>query len=147
MSAQRCLYVTSGWGVHDDRWVRALQSLGFEPTVFSLGRDALTVDELRVLIEQAATSSTPILAGPLTTITRALVGIDAFLVGLSWGFDMFELEEDSDLSWLSHLDGLIVEHEVAVFPGHGVLHVHGAHLQRALRPTSRLLARPAARPA
>lgn len=109
MSAQRCLYVTSGWGVHDDRWVRALQSLGFESTVFSLGRDASTVEELRVLVEQAATSSTPILAGPLTSITRTLEGIDAFLVGLSWGFDLYELEEVNDLSWLTHLDGLIVD--------------------------------------
>jgi glycosyltransferase involved in cell wall biosynthesis len=97
--------------VHDERWMSALQSVGFEPTAFSLGRDVQTVDELRVMVEKAATRSTPILAGPLTSITRALVEIDAFLVGLSWGFDLYELEEAGELLWLGKLDGLIVDSE------------------------------------
>jgi glycosyltransferase involved in cell wall biosynthesis len=61
------------------------------------------------LVEEATLSSTPVLAGPLTTITRNLVGIDAYLVGLSWGFDLFELEEEKTLSWLTEIDGLIVD--------------------------------------
>ncbi len=109
MSAERCIYVTSNWGVHDERWVSALRSVGFDPIAFSLGRDASTLDDLRALVEEATLSSTPVLAGPLTTITRSLVGIDAYLVGLSWGFDLYELEEGGALGWLSQLDGLIVD--------------------------------------
>jgi glycosyltransferase involved in cell wall biosynthesis len=109
VSAERCLYVTSGWSVHDERWVSALQRVGFDPTVFSLGRDASTLDELRALVVEAALSSTPVLAGPLTTITRSLVGVDAHLVGLSWGFDLYELEAVGALGWLTQLNGLIVD--------------------------------------
>jgi glycosyltransferase involved in cell wall biosynthesis len=109
VSAKRCLYVTSGWGVHDERWVSALRSVGFDPLVFSLGRDASTLDDLRALVEEATLSPTPVLAGPLTSITRSLVGVDAHLVGLSWGFDLHELEEAGDLGWLALVDGLIVD--------------------------------------
>jgi glycosyltransferase involved in cell wall biosynthesis len=109
VSAERCIYVTSSWGVHDERWVSALRSVGFGPIAFSLGRDASTLDDLRALVEEAALSSTPVLAGPLTTITRSLVGVDAHLVGLSWGFDLYELEEEGALGWLSQLDGLVVD--------------------------------------
>ena len=109
VSAERCIYVTSGWSVHDERWVSALRSVGFDPVAFSFGRDASTLDDLRALVEEATLSSTPVLAGPLTTITRSLVGVDAHLVGLSWGFDLYELEEEGALGWLSQLDGLIVD--------------------------------------
>jgi glycosyltransferase involved in cell wall biosynthesis len=109
VSAERCVYVTSGWSGHDERWVNALRSVGFDAIVFSLGRDASTLDELRALVEEATLSPTPVLAGPLTTITRSLVGVDAHLVGLSWGFDLYELEAVGALGWLTQLDGLIVD--------------------------------------
>lgn len=95
--------------MHDERWVEAIETVGFDPLIFSLGRDASNVAELRSAVEAATERSTPILAGPLNSITRSLVGINGNLVGLSWGFDLHELNEVGDLGWLHRLDGLIVD--------------------------------------
>jgi glycosyltransferase involved in cell wall biosynthesis len=55
-----------------------------------------------------------ILAGPLTTVTAYLVGLDARLVGLSWGWDLqpeaIGQPFDADaLAWVGRLDALIVD--------------------------------------
>ena len=102
-----CVYVTRGWGVHDERWTAALRTLGHDPTVVSLGRD---VDEagLRAAVASAAGDTLPVLAGPLDSVTKHLVGLSR-VVSLSWGFDLHALEAARDLDWLSSLDGLIVD--------------------------------------
>lgn len=106
--APDCVYVTRGWGVHDDRWTAALRTLGHHPNVLSLGRDA---DEagLRSAVEHAAHGGLPVLAGPLNAVTHLLAGLSAPLVGLSWGFDLHELEAAGETAWLQRLDGLIVD--------------------------------------
>jgi glycosyltransferase involved in cell wall biosynthesis len=127
------VYATEGWSIHDARWFAALQVAGLEPIVMSVTEDPdplpggarsfASVDELRFAIDfmakhssgdEISSRSLSVLAGPLTTITRRLVGLNARLVGLSWGWDLqpgaigqpFVFEE---LSWVSRLDGLIVD--------------------------------------
>ncbi len=107
-----CVYVTAGWGIHDARWVGALQDVGRVPVVVSLGRDVHDVRELRQAVASAADDGRPVLAGPLDTVTRHLVDSGAHLVGLSWGYDLHDLHRDgADLTWLTRLDGLIVDSE------------------------------------
>jgi glycosyltransferase involved in cell wall biosynthesis len=56
-----------------------------------------------------------VVAGPLTTITSHLVGIDRPIVGLSWGFDLYELSRDSSsASWLIQVQSLIVDSEATL---------------------------------
>lgn len=105
--SEPCAYVSQTWGVHDQRWVEALFDLGFEVQVFSCEKDGSTIQQIR---SELAQSQGPVLAGPLTTITRHLIGISQPLVGLSWGFDLFQLQSSGEgLSWLQQLDGLIVD--------------------------------------
>jgi len=105
--SEPCAYVSQTWGVHDHRWVEALLDSGYEVQVFSCDRDGLTIEQIR---SQLAHSQSPVLAGPLTSITRPLVGISRPLVGLSWGFDLFHLQSDGTaMSWLQQLDALIVD--------------------------------------
>lgn len=111
-----CWYLTHGWSVHDDRWVAALTSQGFEVRDLSLGRDHLTVEQIRVII--TSQPQLPVLAGPLTSLTSKLVPLPNRCVGLSWGFDLIEVaDQGSDASWLLELDHLIVDspttHEIA----------------------------------
>ena len=103
----RCVYATENWGVHDERWMSALTEVGFEPVAISRGTD--DEEEFRARVEIAAFEGggkAPVLAGPLHTVTHPLIGLDTRLVGLSWGYDIPEM---SDLSWLMHLDALIVD--------------------------------------
>ena len=100
------MYVTSGWGVHDERWVTALRDQGFEPTIIRLGIDVPDAQGLRAAVAEAVWPTTPILAGPLETIAKPLIGIDAPLIGLSWGFDLHDMTESG---WLADLDGIIVD--------------------------------------
>ena len=103
---RRCTYVTRGWGVHDERWTAALRSNGFTVTDLSIERDGLSNDDLR---HEILDSTNPVLAGPLD-ITHGLIGIDAPLFGLSWGFDLIQADErNDDLSWMTDLAGLIVD--------------------------------------
>jgi glycosyltransferase involved in cell wall biosynthesis len=105
-----CVYVTAGWGIHDARWVGALQDIGRVPVVVSLGRDVQDVQELQRAVESAAADGRPVLAGPLDTVTRHLVDTGVRLIGLSWGYDLHDLHRDgADLTWLRRLDGLIVD--------------------------------------
>lgn len=78
-----------------------------------------SAEHMRARIEQMvaqddAAAGMSILAGPLTTVTRHLVGVDARLVGLSWGWDLQpeaigEVFDPQDLAWVSDLDALIVD--------------------------------------
>jgi glycosyltransferase involved in cell wall biosynthesis len=103
-----CWYVTHSWSVHDDRWLAALMSQGFEVRDLSLSRDHLTVDQIRQMITNQP--ELPVLAGPLTSITSTLLPLPNRCVGLSWGFDLIEIAgHGTDASWLPHLDHLIVD--------------------------------------
>ena len=109
MSAD-CVYASASWGIHDRRWTNALRELGHEPEVVILGRDA-EAGQFRSAVLDAAAGALPVLAGPLTTVTRHLQ-VDAQLprvVGLSWGFDLHELQAADDVDWLASLSGLIVD--------------------------------------
>ena len=100
----QCLYVTRGWGVHDERWVAALASQGFEPLVLQVDEDLANLDDVRAEIRRHP--DYPILAGPLTPVTEAIIQDSSRIVGLSWGFD---LHHATELAWLPRLAGLIVD--------------------------------------
>lgn len=74
----------------------------------SLERDHLTVDQIREMV--TAHPEHPILAGPLTSVTRHLLPLPNRCVGLSWGFDLIGIgAQGKDTSWLTALDHLIVD--------------------------------------
>lgn len=104
-----CWYVTASWGIHDERWVAALRSVGFDPRVISLNRDNCTAGQAREQLIDAAKDgdSASVLAGPLDSVASHLVGIPQRLVGLSWGFDL--LGEAPPPDHLDQLDCLIVD--------------------------------------
>jgi glycosyltransferase involved in cell wall biosynthesis len=105
-----CVYVTANWGVHDDRWVAGLREVGLAPQAISLGRDAHDTAELRARVQGAAGDRLPVLAGPLDTITARLAVLPVRLVGLSWGYDLVDLDATGeDLHWLTELRGIIVD--------------------------------------
>jgi glycosyltransferase involved in cell wall biosynthesis len=122
-----CVYATAGWGIHDERWVAALLEIGFHPHVVSLGRDAADALELREAVLAASTvgdQRRPVLAGPLHNVTFALADLPIPVLGLSWGYDLSDLDRElkrelkselksngADLSWLTHLRGLIIDSE------------------------------------
>ena len=114
-----CVYATAGWGIHDERWVAALLEIGFHPFVVSLGRDGADALELREAVLSAATIgglTRPVLAGPLHSVTVALADLPIPVVGLSWGYDLSDLDRElkrdgADLAWLTRLHGLIVDSE------------------------------------
>jgi glycosyltransferase involved in cell wall biosynthesis len=101
------IYASDSWGVHDQRWVRALESCGLAVEVFTGGADD------RDAISAALPSTAPVLAGPLTTVAEALVDLPRRVVGLSWGFDIqpghSQATDPSALAWLPRLDRLIVD--------------------------------------
>jgi len=101
---QTCVYVTRGWGVHDDRWRRAIGHLGY--TTICVNAEKHNADNLKSEVEKVAGSITPVVAGPLDSVTQHLIGIKAPLIGLSWGFDLHHMD---DRSWLIQLTGLIVD--------------------------------------
>lgn len=104
-----CVYVTAGWGVHDERWITALRRLGHDPATISLTRD---MSETHLTERLAVTGSGPVLAGPLDRVTGRVmhaVAPDRRVVGLSWGFDLPMLARQGELRWLQALDGLILD--------------------------------------
>lgn len=104
-----CWYVSQAWGVHDHRWVAALTEQGFEPTVLSLQRDALSITDVQHQIRARDTTS-PILAGPLETVTKELTDLPNPVIGLSWGFDLLDMESSGQaMQWLTQLSHLIVD--------------------------------------
>jgi len=107
-----CVYASASWGLHDLRWTNALRELGHEPAIVVLDRDA-DAASFHDHVAAAAHGSLPVLAGPLTTVTRLLTaGPDLpRVVGLSWGFDLHQLQQEQDVAWLATLSGLIVDSE------------------------------------
>lgn len=106
MTMRPCVYVTSGWGIHDERWTDALRSVGFEPSIVRWGTDAVNGKDLRGLVSELSAGGVPVLAGPLEAVTFHLTDLPTRVVGLSWGFDIHQM---SDRSWLSELDALIID--------------------------------------
>ena len=106
MTTSPCVYATAGWGIHDDRWTAALRSLGFEPRIVRLGIDVKDGDELRDSVAGLSQGGVPVLAGPLDTVTNHLRGLPTRVVGLSWGFDIHQMD---DRSWLGELDALVID--------------------------------------
>ena len=106
-----CVYATSGWGIHDDRWTDALRYVGFEPLIIRLGIDVSNPTELRHRVDEVASPNTPVLAGPLESVASHLIGLAAPVIGLSWGFDLHTM---SDNSWLPRLHRLIVDSEATM---------------------------------
>lgn len=105
-----CVYVTRGWGIHDERWARALLELGLRPFVISLDRDVHDLLELREAVQRSADRDHPVLAGPLDTVAPALTDLGVPVVGLSWGYDLTEAaSRGEDLTWLTALAGLVVD--------------------------------------
>jgi len=111
--------------VHDERWTKALQDVGFQVRTLSCERDQIDTDELHSAVDNPG----PILAGPMNSVTPALVGLENHLVGLSWGFDLLKMRDHGeDLSWLTLLDAVIVDctatREVALSSGLAPAKVH-----------------------
>jgi L-malate glycosyltransferase len=122
----RVAYATTGWSIHDQRWLDALRDNGLDPAGVSVAAPGDRVPEGVAVVPgpaelrshlvglAARPGGLSVLAGPLTTVTAGLVGIPARLVGLSWGWDLqpeaigqaFDAEQ---LAWLSALDALIVD--------------------------------------
>ena len=102
-----CWYVSDRMTIHDERWLAALSGLDFTPIVAIIGQQYSSVPEARSAIAHAS-PEIPVLAGPLTTITRSLIGLPNRIVGLSWGFDLLETPHRS-MGWLRMLDHLIVD--------------------------------------
>ncbi|MDD2859166.1 MAG: glycosyltransferase, partial [Candidatus Nanopelagicales bacterium] len=105
-----CVYVSATWGIHDERWTQALRDLGHRPRIVVLGRDA-EPGTLAEVVGALAGPGIPVLAGPLTTITRTLVEQlpKARIIGLSWGFDLHELLRAGDVHWLDRAHGLVID--------------------------------------
>lgn len=104
----RCVYVTNGWGIHDERWFAALKGQGFSPAAIRMGIDVTSTDQLPKAVTDAALADTAVLAGPLNSVTVHLAELPNPIVGLSWGFDLHEMV---DLAWLTQLSGIIVDSE------------------------------------
>jgi len=106
-----CVYVSHSAGVHDQRWMAGLRSLGHSPVGMSFPDTSMDPEHLRHQVSVAADARRPVLAGPLGSITKHLVPLPGRLIGLSWGFDLHGLAATGDTSWLPQLDGLIVDSE------------------------------------
>ena len=104
------IYASASNGVHDRRWVEALRACGFEVTVLSASGD------LRASVAAFQPLSAPVLAGPLNTVTKSLVGLSRPVIGLSWGYDLQQGHSQAvpleAMAWLSGLDGLVVDSPV-----------------------------------
>jgi len=96
ISPQQVIYLSQTDGIHDQRWIQALKSLGY----------AVTTE-----ISPATPPRVPLIVGPLTAMDRGLLNGTNPVIGLSWGFDLHQLVESSDTSWLANLDGIIVDSE------------------------------------
>ena len=101
------IYASASNGVHDRRWVEALRACGFEVTVLSASGD------LRASVAAFQPLSAPVLAGPLNSVTKSLVGLSRPVIGLSWGYDLQQGHSQAvpleAMAWLSGLDGLVVD--------------------------------------
>ena len=100
MARPRLIYASSSDGVHDRRWIAALESLGFDVDARVLAEhpDAGSLGDIA--------GALAVVAGPLPTIARHLIPCPLPVIGVSWGYD---LQQDEDITWLSGLYGLIVD--------------------------------------
>ena len=107
MSDPHVIYASASAGIHDQRWVEALSACGFQVKVLAASGD------LRAAVNAFEPLSAPVLAGPLNTVTRLLVGLSRPVIGLSWGYDLQQDHTQAvaleDLAWISGLDGLVVD--------------------------------------
>ena len=91
-----CIYVSPSTGVHDNRWLSALTSLGHSP--HHVPRDAFPEDEGFIAhVANAARGGIPVIAGPLE-IAEMLNASAGNLIFLSWGFDLQEAAPEAGLS-------------------------------------------------
>lgn len=100
-------YASPGWGVHDRRWVDALRACGFTVEVLS------GIEDLAAEVPRRLPAGAPVLAGPLPSVARALVGSGHPVIGLSHGWDLQPGHAGSiplsDLDWLPGLARLLVD--------------------------------------
>jgi len=94
--AHGCVYVSETTGVHDKRWLSALDLIGMRPIHIAQDRYATESDFLQD-IERVSRGIIPIVAGPLS-IAETLVPRLRNVVFLSWGFDLQEAPTSLDLS-------------------------------------------------
>jgi glycosyltransferase involved in cell wall biosynthesis len=110
MSGRHVVYASTGLGVHDRRWIAALEDCGFgvEVRVESVG--------LAEAVSRSFPADAPVLAGPLDTVARLLVGLPRPVIGLSWGYDLQQGHSKAvpleELGWIRDLDGLVVDSPV-----------------------------------
>ena len=124
MSIHHAVYASTGLGVHDRRWIAALEACGFSVEVCTL-QERTNGDELAEAAAAARPADAPVLAGPLDTVGRSLVGLARPVIGLSWGYDLQQGHSKAvslaDLGWIRELDGLVVDspvtHDLAVSLG------------------------------
>jgi glycosyltransferase involved in cell wall biosynthesis len=107
MSDQHVIYASASDGIHDRRWIAALSDCGFEVAVLAASAD------LRASVDAFEPLAAPVLAGPLNTVTKMLVGLSRPVIGLSWGYDLQQGHSEAmpleSLAWISELDGLVVD--------------------------------------
>ena len=118
------LYVSNSRGVHDDRWISAMRTSGCTVTPLRIDpADGGALSTVERLVPDLGIDV--VVAGPLTTCTRSLAGVNVPLVALSWGFDLHQMAGEkgtSNSSWMTTLAGLIVDSEStrAIAEGFGV---------------------------
>jgi glycosyltransferase involved in cell wall biosynthesis len=112
MSIHHAVYVSTGLGVHDRRWIAALEACGFSVEVRTV-EERSDGDELAEAVASATPADAPVLAGPLDTVARRLVGLPRPVIGLSWGYDLQQGHSKAvslaELGWIRELDGLVVD--------------------------------------
>ena len=110
MATKHAVYASSSLGVHDRRWIAALEACGFEIDVRTDGEDLVEA------VSDARPADAPVLAGPLDTVARSLVGLPRPVIGLSWGYDLQQGHSKATsldgLGWIKDLDGLVVDSPV-----------------------------------
>ena len=110
MSGGHVVYASMGLGIHDRRWIAALEVCGFKVEVRA---DTKSLIET---VAKARPADAPVLAGPLDTVARRLVGLPRPVIGLSWGYDLQQGHSKAasldELGWIRDLDGLVVDSPV-----------------------------------
>lgn len=82
---RRCVYASASLGVHDRRWIAALEEREWTPAVVL--REAHGSDAAFAHAVAQASGGAPVLAGPLSN-AALLVDVHAPVTLLSWGFDL-----------------------------------------------------------
>lgn len=110
MSGSHVVYASTELGIHDRRWIAALEGCGFTVEARTEGQSLVEA------VANARPADAPVLAGPLDTVARRLVGLPRPVIGLSWGYDLQQGHSKAvpldELGWIRDLDGLIVDSPV-----------------------------------